>query len=89
MPAAKAHRLEVRTDEETYQLVGEAADLLNQSKTAFVTEAVRQEALKVIARADVTIMSAEVFDGMMASLDVPDESPELAALAALPRRITR
>lgn len=89
MPGTKAHRLEVRTDAETYHLVEEAADLLKQTKSAFVTDAVRQEALKVIARSDVTTMSAEVFDAMMASLDRADLSPELSDLAALPRRIAR
>jgi uncharacterized protein (DUF1778 family) len=89
MHATKAHRLEVRTDTETYLLVEEAADLLKKTKTAFVTDAVRQEALKVIARSDVTVMSAEVFDAMMASLDHADISPELSDLAALPRRIAR
>ena len=43
----------------------------------------------MIARADVTLMAPEVFDAMMATLDRPDESAELAALAALPRRISR
>ena len=32
-------------------------------------------------------MVPEVFDAMMASIDIPDESPELDELAALPRRI--
>ncbi len=89
MPATKARRLEVRTDTETYQLVEEAADLLKMTKTAFVNDAVRQEALKVIARSDVTVMSADVFEAMMASLDQADVSPELSDLAALPRRIAR
>ncbi|MHA7984964.1 type II toxin-antitoxin system TacA family antitoxin [Rathayibacter sp. CAU 1779] len=89
MAATKAHRLEVRTDAETYELIEEAADLLKQSKSAFVTDVVRQAALKVIARSDVTVMSAELFDAMMATLDVPDASEELADLATLPRRISR
>ncbi len=89
MTATKAHRIEVRTDEETYQMVEEAADLRKQSKSAFVTAAVRLEAQKVIARSDVTIMSAEVFEAMMATLDQADDSPELSQLAALPRQIAR
>ncbi|MGN6197152.1 DUF1778 domain-containing protein [Humibacter sp.] len=89
MTATKAHRLEVRTDAETYQLVEEAADLLKQTKTAFVTDAVRQEALKVIARSDVTVMSSELFEAMMTTLDEADVSPELSDLAALPRHIAR
>ena len=36
---------------------------------------------------DVTLMSPVAFDTMMASLDIPDESPELAKLAKLARLI--
>lgn len=81
-------RLEARIDAELDDLIVEAAEQLNVTKTAFVTDAVRDAALKVIARADVTMMAPEVFDSMMASIDIADESPELESLAALPRRIT-
>jgi uncharacterized protein (DUF1778 family) len=85
---AKA-RLEARIDTELDDLIIEAAQRLNVTKTTFIADAVREAALKVIARADVTLMAAEVFDQMIASLDVADESPELEELATLPRRITR
>jgi hypothetical protein len=42
-----------------------------------------------LARADVTLMPAEMFDELMASLDEPDEAPNLAKIAARPRRFTR
>jgi len=61
-------------------LISEAADLLHVTKSAFVADAARQAAEKIVARSDVTLMSPAVFDTMMASLDVPDESPELAKL---------
>ena len=89
MTMTKTRRLELRTDEATDQLISEAADLLHVTKSAFVTHAARQAAEKIIARSDVTLMSPEVFDTMMASLDIPDESPELAKLAKLPRLIAR
>ena len=82
-------RLEARIDPELDDLIVKAADRLQVSKTTFVSDAVRDAALKVIARADVTIMASEVFDSMMASIDVADESPELERLAALPRLITK
>ena len=85
---AKA-RLEARIDADLDQLIIEAAEKQGVSKTAFVADAVREAALKVIARAEVTLMAAEVFDQMMATLDTADESPELEDLAALPRRITK
>ena len=84
---AKA-RLEARIDADLDDLIIQAADRLKVTKTTFVTDAVREAALKVIARADVTLMAPEVFDQMIASLDIADESPELEDLAALPRHIT-
>ena len=88
MTTTKTRRLELRTDEATDQLISEAAELLHVTKSAFVADAARQAAEKIVARSDVTLMSPAVFDTMMASLDVPDGSPELAKLAKLPRLIT-
>jgi uncharacterized protein (DUF1778 family) len=86
--ASKA-RLEARIDAELDELITQAADRLNVTKTAFVTESLRDAALKVVARDEAILMPAEVFDAMMASIDVADESRELASLAKLPRRIDR
>jgi uncharacterized protein (DUF1778 family) len=84
---AKA-RLEARIDTDLDDLITQAAQKQGVSKTAFVSDAARDAALKVIARAEVTLMAAEVFDQMMASIDIADDSPELKELATLPRRIT-
>ena len=89
MAAVKTRRLELRTDDATDQMIADAAELLHMTKSAFVTDAVRRAAERVIARADVTLMAAELFDAMMASLDQSDDSTELADLAVLPRRIGR
>lgn len=85
---AKA-RLEARIDADLDDLITQAAQKQGVSKTAFVSDAARDAALKVMARADVSLMAAEIFDQMMASIDVADDSPELEELAALPRRITQ
>lgn len=82
-------RLEARIDAELDELITRAAQTQGVSKTAFVSDAARDAALKVIARADVTLMAPEVFDQMMASIDVADDSPELKELAALPPRIAQ
>jgi uncharacterized protein (DUF1778 family) len=82
-------RLEARIDPELDDLIVEAAERLHVNKTTFVCDAVREAALKVIARTDVMMMAPEVFDSMMASIDIADESPELESLAAMPRRIAR
>jgi len=87
--AASKARLEARIDADLDDLITQAAQKQGVSKTAFVSAAARDAALKVIARAEVTLMEANVFDQMMASIDVADDSPELEELAALPRRITQ
>jgi uncharacterized protein (DUF1778 family) len=85
---AKA-RLEARIDADLDDLIVEAAEQLHVTKTAFVSDALREAALKVLARSEVTLMAPDVFDSMIASIDVADESRELDDLAAMPRRITR
>ena len=88
--ATKTHRLELRTDEATEVLITKAAELLHTTRSAFVADAARQAAARVIARSDVTLMAPEVFDSLVTSLDVPDEAPELAEkLSRLPRLIDR
>ncbi|MGC7153069.1 toxin-antitoxin system protein [Paenarthrobacter ureafaciens] len=89
MAITKTKRLELRTNETTDRLITEAANLLHVSKTAFVTDAARQAAERVVARTDVTLMSPEIFDAMMESLDTPDESSEIEVKARLPRLIQR
>lgn len=89
MAAMKTRRLEVRTDEQTEQLVADASALLHMSKTAFIEDAVRTAARRVVARADVTMMSADVFDSMMRAIDEPDDSRALADLARTPWLIGR
>jgi uncharacterized protein (DUF1778 family) len=88
MAVTKA-RLEARIDPELDELIEEAARQLRVTKTAFITDSLRQAAQRVTARAETTLMDDRVFDSMLASLDVADDSPALAGLAALPRRIAR
>lgn len=88
MAVTKA-RLEARIDPALDELIEDAARRLHMTKTAFVTDTLREAALKVTARAETTLMDDRVFDAMLASLEVADDSPALADLAALPRRIAR
>ena len=79
-------RFEARIDEETDELITRAADLSHVSKSAFVTSAAREAAERVVARADVTLLTPEIFDSLIGSLELADKSPELAArLSRLPR----
>lgn len=81
-------RLEARIDPELDQLIEDAAERLRLSKTAFISQTLREASMKVVARADVTFMDATEFDRMMASLETPDESPELKELFARPTQIS-
>ena len=86
MATAMTRRFEARLDETTDQLIAKAAELSHMSKSAFVTSAARAEAERILARNDVTALAPEVYDQLVASLDVADASPELQAkLTSLPR----
>jgi len=89
MTTTKTRRLEARVDPATDELIAEAAEILQVTKSAFVCDAVRKEAQRVIARADVTLMAADLFETMIMSLDIADDAPRLAAAAKLPRLVTK
>ena len=81
-------RLEARIDPDLDQLIEDAAQQMRLSKTAFISQTLREASMKVMARADVTFMAAAEFDHMMASLEIPEESPELKELFARPTQIS-
>jgi uncharacterized protein (DUF1778 family) len=87
--AAKTERIEMRTDPQSSAKIAQAAEAGHVSVSAFVLEAAVKAADHVLARTDVTAMSAEQFDQLIESLDVPDEAPALARLARKPRRYAR
>lgn len=80
-------RLEARIDTDLDHMIDEAAHRLHLSKTAFITQMLREASMKVIARADVTLMDPAEFDRMVSSLEIPDESPELKELLSRPTQI--
>jgi uncharacterized protein (DUF1778 family) len=84
--ATKTDRLEVRTDAETGDLIRRGAALAHTSTSQFVVDAARDRAEVLVARADVTLMSAAQFDALMASLDHPTPMPALQRAAERPRR---
>jgi uncharacterized protein (DUF1778 family) len=87
--ATKTRRIEMRTDPDNEERIVQAAGLLGQSVSGFVLSAARSAADAVLARADTTLMPAEQFDGLMRSLDVADEAPNLRAAATTSRRVAR
>jgi uncharacterized protein (DUF1778 family) len=87
--SAKTERIEVRADETSKSRISEAAELLGEPVSVFVVRSARAEADKVLARAHRTVMPAEQFDLLIASLDEPDEAPLLTEIANRPRRFRR
>lgn len=73
----KTERFELRLSEDIAHDLDAAAATLGISKSQFACDAVSEKALNVLARSDVTLMDAQVFDRMMASLDHPDPMPGL------------
>jgi uncharacterized protein (DUF1778 family) len=82
--------MEQRVDETTERLIVKAAGLTHESVSAFVSRSARDEAARVLARSDLTLMSAEQFDAMIAALDAaPGDLDRLAEAARRPRAYTR
>jgi uncharacterized protein (DUF1778 family) len=87
--ATKTQRIEMRTDPDSEARIVQAAAVTHESVSSFVLRAATSEADRVLARTNVTLMSAEQFDALIDSLDVPDSAPVLSRLAATRRRFTR
>jgi uncharacterized protein (DUF1778 family) len=82
----KTERIELRADAASARDIALAAQMLHLSVSAFILQAAAAEAGRVLARTDHTMMPAEQFDHMMASLDQPDEAPNLARAARRRRK---
>ncbi|MEV7043877.1 DUF1778 domain-containing protein [Amycolatopsis sp. NPDC051061] len=87
--ATKDERLEMRLSKTDRALIEDAAKRIDESVTDFTRNAALDRAQHVLARAEVTLMPAEQFDALFASLDIADEAPELAKAFAAPRRFKR
>ncbi len=85
----KTKRKEVRLDPNSEALIEQAAQVLHISSSSFMVDAAVDQAERVLARADHTMMPAEQFDALVASLDAPDNAPTLARVASAPRRFKR
>lgn len=79
--------MEQRIDEDTDVLLSKAAAVMHESVSAFVVRSARDEAARVLARSDLTLMPADQFDQMLAALDTaPRPVPALAHASAEARR---
>ena len=86
----KTGRIDARVEPELVELVGAAAKTLRVSKSAFISDTLRRESEKVMARADATVMDAATWDRMMNALDTPDSAPRLVeAMSGVPNLSVR
>ncbi|UGQ10847.1 DUF1778 domain-containing protein [Yinghuangia sp. ASG 101] len=83
---AGTSRLELRIAPQDKQLFERAARASRVTTTAFVLEATRQAAEDVLRREQVTVVPADFYEAMIASLDVPAERNKPLAEAARRRR---
>jgi uncharacterized protein (DUF1778 family) len=86
---AKTQRIEMRADPESEDRISRAAAIQRVSVSAFILDAATAAADRVLARTDTTTMAADQFDAMIAAIDVADEAPHLARVAARRRRFER
>jgi uncharacterized protein (DUF1778 family) len=82
----KTERIELRADPTSAENIALAAQIQHLSVSAFILQAASADADRVLARTEHTVMPAAQFDSMIASLDEPDEAPNLARAAARRRR---
>ncbi len=86
MVAAEA--INLRTDAERMRRLQAAADLLNESLTAFVLSAADEKAERVIADARTTPLTAGFFDDFFDAL-APEPTADLVCAAACMRQTVR
>lgn len=86
---SKTERIELRVSADDKDAIAAAASMEHTTTTEFVRDAVLGRVQHVRARADRTLMPAEQFDALVAALDVPDDTPNLARAFALKRRFAQ
>lgn len=87
--AVRTKRIEMRADAESEARISRAAALQRVSVSAFVLGAANRAADDVLSHADQSVMPAEQFDALMASLDVADRAPQLRKVARRKRAFER
>ncbi|MGH3274331.1 MAG: DUF1778 domain-containing protein [Streptosporangiaceae bacterium] len=83
---SKTERIELRVSADDKNVIAAAAAMERTTTAEFVRHAVLDRAEYVRARADRTLMPAGQFDALVAALDTPDDTPNLARAFARERR---
>lgn len=86
---SKTERIELRVSADDKAAIVAAAAMEHTTATDFVRGAVIDRVRHVRARADRTLMPAEQFDALVAALDVPDDTPNLARAFDRERRFVQ
>lgn len=86
---SKSERIELRVSAEDKDAIAAASAMEHTTTTEFVRDAVLDRAQHVRARADRTLVQPEQFDALVAALDVPDETPNLARAFVWERRFVQ
>lgn len=86
---SKTARIELRVSAEDKDAIASAVAMEWTTTTEFVRDAVLDRARHVRARADRTLMPADQFDALVAALDTPYDTPNLARAFAHKRRFTQ
>ena len=83
-------KLHMRATADQKRKLAAAADLQHKTLTGFVMGVAEAAADRVIIEHSTTVVPADYFDALYASLDTPPQPNEaLAAVAARPRRVVR
>lgn len=86
---SRTERIELRVSADDKDAIAAAAAMEHATTTEFVRDAVLRRVQHIRARADRTLMPAEQFDALVAALDVPDATPNLARAFAHKRRFVQ
>ncbi len=79
--SVKTERSEFRADRQTLDRIQRAAGVVHEPASEFVRKAALARADEVLRQEQMTLMPAEQFDALMASLDTADPAPRLAEAA--------
>lgn len=87
--AVKSCRIESRVSPEARARIEQAAVMAGVSVSSFMVDAAVERADELIAQHTTTIVPADYFDALLATLDEPDPAPRLAKAAADAKRRRR
>lgn len=87
--ATKAERVEARLTAPQRRQIEQAAALAGESVSSFIVLAALERAETVVVEQATTLVPADYFDQLAASLDQADDMPRLARAASAARRRRR